>query len=287
MDLGQENTQHLANAQHTTGLTKLEKYKWLLKDQPGEFMWIDKADLTVDHDYQRGLIKSRVLDIARAWSWSACGVLLVAYRNTKEQFYVFDGQHRSVAAMQRADITNLPCLVFEFKDKESEAAAFINANTLRKMPTSVAQFKARLYSGEKEAILIQQLCESTNRMISNSLRKRSVRCVRVLLGWAKRDSHTLVSMWPILDEVTGDNCMSHVIVGGLLYIERNLPTNQSLLLSNWRKRLLKIGEVALTEGALKAATFYTKGGEKVWAAGMLQVINKGLRAKNKLELKNK
>ncbi len=284
MTTQQENTQHLAHP--TTGLTKLEKYKWLLKDQPGEFMWIEKTDLTVDSDYQRSISKRRMLDIAKEWSWAACGVLLVAYRNEEEQFYVFDGQHRMVASMQRADITNLPCLVFEFKDKESEAAAFVNANTLRGMPPSVAQFKARLYSGEKDAILIQQLCESTNRVISNSSRKRSVRCVRLLLDWAKKDSHTLISMWPLLDEVTGDDCMNHVIVGGLLYIERHLPVHKSLLLSNWRKRLLKIGGVVLIEAAYKAATFYARGGDKVWASGMLQVINKGLKLENKLELKN-
>jgi len=280
----QDNMQHLASS--TTGLTKIARYKWLLKDQPGEFMMVDKNDLTVDPDYQRKLSKPRVLNIAKDWAWSAFGVLLVAYREKEGQFYVFDGQHRCVAAMHRDDIKTVPCLIFEFKDKESEAKAFLKINTHRRMPSSIDQFDARLYAKEPEAMLIQGLCESTNREISSSGKKRSVKCVRVLLKWAKKDSTLLVNMWPVLDEVVGDSYMNHSIVAGLMYIESHLPFHKSLTLNKWRKRLMKVGAEALLEGSEEGAKFYKNSGDKVWALGMLQVINKGLKEANKLVLKD-
>ena len=51
---------------------------------------------------------------------------------------------------------------------------------------------------------------------------------------------------------------------------------------DWLKRVKKAGVDALLEGAAKASAFYSHGGAKVWAAGMVEAINRGHR--NRLEL---
>lgn len=47
-------------------------------------------------------------------------------------------------------------------------------------------------------------------------------------------------------------------------------------------RLKAIGAPRLVEGANKASAFFVRGGAQVWARGMLEEINKGLR--NRFEM---
>jgi len=100
---------------------KTARYAWTIKNAPGEFLMIPKSELEVDHAYQRDRINQRrVEELARAWDWIACGCLVVALRDDNKWFVV-DGQHRKLAADQRSDIRELPCLVFETAGRREEA----------------------------------------------------------------------------------------------------------------------------------------------------------------------
>ena len=79
---------------------KIERYDWKLLDQPGELRMLNKKVLRVDEQYQREATEPKVKEIARAWSWLACGALLVAERDGV--YFVFDGQHRALAALRRS-----------------------------------------------------------------------------------------------------------------------------------------------------------------------------------------
>jgi len=75
-------------------LTKVDRYGWTIKDQPGFMKEINKSLLNVDMQYQRHANKSKVLTISSEWSWIACGVVVVAFRDGK--YWVMDGQHRVI-----------------------------------------------------------------------------------------------------------------------------------------------------------------------------------------------
>lgn len=78
-------------------------------------MQIEKELLLLDERYQRTQSAVKVAVMASKWSWQACGCILVAHRKVPSavKFYVFDGGHRVAAAKKLAEITTLPCLVFE------------------------------------------------------------------------------------------------------------------------------------------------------------------------------
>src|ERR1051326_3709263 len=128
-------------------LTKIDRYKWVSRNQQGELAYVSKHRLLVDDRYQRALNDAKRLRIASKWNWAACGVLLVA-RRKDGRLYVIDGQHRWAAAMSRADITDLPVAIFDLSGSiEDEATDFLIANKERKPLTGVESFKAQIATG--------------------------------------------------------------------------------------------------------------------------------------------
>jgi hypothetical protein len=103
-------------------------------DAVPEFAMIPKGQLAVDHAYQRNLSESRIKKMAATWSWAACGALKVALRPNGE-WYVFDGQHRLVAAQLVKDILALPCLVYEMDTVTDEAKGFLSQTVSKQMTT--------------------------------------------------------------------------------------------------------------------------------------------------------
>jgi hypothetical protein len=91
-------------------LSKVERYGWEMKDEPGELMHVDKKRLRIDHEYQRSANEVKVTEITKRFSWLALGAIVVVRRG--DAYYVVDGQHRVMAAMRRTDIATLPCVVF-------------------------------------------------------------------------------------------------------------------------------------------------------------------------------
>ena len=110
----------------------------------------------------------------------------------------------------------------------------------------------------------------------------SVKCVGILLRWANDDAATLCAVWPLIVAVSANGPLHQRIVEGLMYIAKRMPSGSSLMDKEWQKRVLKVGATGLLYGAAKAGAYYATGGAKVWAAGMVEAINRGHR--NRLEL---
>jgi hypothetical protein len=246
------------------GTSKIDFYGWELKDKPGKLAWIDKRLLFVDHAYQRNAANKRVINYASNWSWIACGVLVVAKRKDEDKFYVVEGQHRMLAARKRVDIQELPCIVFETDGPKEEAAGFYDANTGRRMPTSLEKWKALLMLGDTTVAFVDSLITQSGRVASNVAGPKDVRCLTAMIKAAQSNKDVMKRIWPI-------------VFSGLFWIESNLPQEQSLSDKKWRERVLKVGYQGLLESARRAATFYTKGGPKVWGIGQLEAMNKGCR----------
>ena len=119
-------------------MTKIERYKWLSTNAPGDLEYIHKTLLIVDHayqPYQRPFNPAKARRIAGDLNWAAFGVLLVA-RRRDGRLYVFDGQHRHAAAMLRSDIQKLPCAIFNLEGSiEDEATTFLVVQKERKALT--------------------------------------------------------------------------------------------------------------------------------------------------------
>ena len=59
-----------------------------------------------------------------------------------------------------------------------------------------------------------------------------------------------------------------------MYLECNLSEGHSVADKRWRDKILRIGYQGLLDAAQSAASFYAKGGPKVWAIGVMKELNK-------------
>lgn len=143
---------------HVCGKSKREVYGWQKPGEGGEFMWLDKNLLNVDPTYQRSKSQVKVDTISREFSWPALGCILVALRSDA-RYFVYDGQHRVMAAKRRDDVQELPCLVFHFDELSAEAQAFVQANTVRGAVSIVDKFRARIEANDADALAMAAIAE--------------------------------------------------------------------------------------------------------------------------------
>ncbi len=254
---------------------KMERYGWTMKDRPGVFMEVDKTALLVDKQYQRDGTKNKIAEIAKHWSWVACGCLIVASRPDMRLF-VIDGQHRKVAADRRPDIKTLPCLIFEVEDVKQEAEGFLNANTLRKPMVAHEKFRALLMAGNPHAQFVNDLVSKSKRTIRAGSDGASVDCVSALMRVAQESKEVLARVWPIALLLCEGRLLHRDIIEGLCYIEKNCKNGASLMDAYWKKRVLHVGYDGLLMGARKSCEYHGKGGPKQVALGMVNAIHRGL-----------
>jgi hypothetical protein len=245
-------------------------------------MLIDKNNLVFDHQsYQREAIEAKVNDIAKDWSWIACGAILVAERDGK--FFVMDGQYRTLAARKRDDIKQVPCMVFGTEDVKKEAKGFLVANTLRKPVNAVGKYRALITVEDPNAVFVESLLDQIGRSPRNHGSGSSASCLSTLLKLAGKDKRVLAEVVRLADELCTGRVLQGVLIETLMYIEVNLRDGETIVTGKWRDRIMAIGFDELAAGAKAAATFECKGGPFVWARGMLKRINKGLRIHLRLE----
>lgn len=256
-------------------MSKVDRYKWLIQDSPGELRFVHKKKLQVDHSYQRTANENKLIQIARNWSWIACGAIVVADR--EGVLYVIDGQHRVLSARKRHDITDLPCIVFRTAEAKQEAKGFLAAQLQRKAITAVEKFRALVSVEDPAALIVNDLLMNAGKAAGDGKTPASVRCIGVLLKWANSEPELLRETWPLIVDVCGNEPIKDRIVDGLMHIAKYMPKGSRLTDKVWRSRVLKVGNSGLLEGAAKASAYFASGGAKVWAKGMVSVINRGHR----------
>jgi hypothetical protein len=248
-----------------------------IQDIPGEFAYLRKNDLSVDENYQRRPDDNKVNKIARSWSWLACGALVVARRGGR--YWVIDGWHRKKAADRLQDIEELPCMIFGTVAMSEEAEGFLDINVNRKPVRPVEKFKTMLAKGDKTAVLAQELIEQANRRPSADSSPSTVSCIAALLRWCRSFPDAIERIWPLICDVCYGYPMLQQLVSGLMYIETRMAEGTSLSAGQWQRRTTKVGHERLVDSARRASMFYEEGGDRVWAIGIVEAINKGLRIK--------
>ena len=221
--------------------TKIQQYGWTVKNDKGVFMLLNKNVLLIDRNLQRSSSKQvNVLKIASEWSWVACGTLTV--RNRDGAYYVIDGQHRKEAAMKRADITELPCMVFSVDSKTKEAEAFIDINKNRLNVLAPDRYKCSLITGDKDSLFVNSLLLKYGYTIGSCASSNVVSCVQILLNCAKQNSDLLERLWPLIVDVFNRQPILSNVVKGLWVYESNVGRHHRSLLDKARSaKLIKVG----------------------------------------------
>jgi len=260
------------------GADKVKQYGWVLRDVPGDFRQLRKEELRVDLTYQRDTAASneKLLNLARDWSWVACGVLVVAERAPGD-YFVIDGQHRLLAARKRSDIQQLPCLVFPVADVQAEAKGFLAVNTARRPLRTYDKFNALLVTGDAVALRVDALLRQAGRIASGVAAANTVRCLQTIMDGVRLYPDATDRIWPLVSQVCEGHPFHERIFSGLLHIEARLPPEVSLMAPRHQARVLSLGYQGLLDAAARAVAFHASGGAGTWAAGMLQAINQGRR----------
>jgi hypothetical protein len=258
----------------TTNISKVEKFGWTIKDQPGKFFMIDKHSLHIDHSYQREANIDKAMDAAREWSWLACGAIIVARRPAG--FWVIDGQHRVLASRHRADIAALPCLVFECENVEAEAKGFLNVNTSRRPMSSIERFHASITAGDETAIFVQEVFDDLGIAVTKAaVHGKQIKGVRVCIEQAAISRHEFLVVMKFVARLCETTPLYERLLTALFFLNANVEGGVSD--PRMRERLMKLGPGGIMDATGKAAAYYSRGGAKIWAEGILNEVNRGLR----------
>lgn len=263
---------------HTRGVEKTTRYGWTTKDTPGVLLMLHKDVLQIDPIYQRDVIAQKVKEITGAWSWIGCGALSIGRRNG--EYWVIDGQHRALAAKRRVDITHLPCVVFDTVDVKQEARGFLDLNAGRKPVSAIGKQKALMASGDEVAVVVTKTCESLGISIRpHASKARELKCIAWCMRRAADNAETFAKILAMAADMSDADNMAipERVLEGLWYL--NDKIDGGLADKRLANRLREKGARELLEAASRAQAYYSYGGGKVWASGILSHINKGLRTR--------
>jgi hypothetical protein len=260
---------------------KVERYKWTILDNPPEFEWIDKRLINIDHRYQREQVSlTRIANIRSNWSWAACGAILIV-RRQDGSLWVYDGQHRLLAAKDRSDIFALPCLVFEMDQIRNEAEGFILANKNRGPMKAVEAFKADIIADDQVAVAVKNMVEASGyRIANNGQAKHTVSCVATLKSLMKQNAEVTKLAWELCVELAGGENITETLLNGFFFAELHcLRNGESLDRKHNREAIMRIGRIGLEEWCRRSAIYLKKGGGKVSADGVINALNQGRRTR--------
>lgn len=256
---------------------------------PGVFIEIPTESLKLDPTYQRSLASHRIQMISQSWSWVACGVLTVALRqgegdSPSGDYYLIDGQHR-VAAAKELKIPTLPCLVFESKSTVGEASGFLEANTARRTLGVLDRYRALLTIHDPVALKVKSLLDQIGRNPYDNSGRDTIKCLDFLMRAVEQDQNSLETIWPLMAELCEGRSILKAILSGFFYIERYL-SNSSITERLWRRRILQVGYDAINRSIAETVGFEGKSGSAVCARGILRALNRGLRNKLTIQIKD-
>lgn len=127
--------------------------------------WIEIDKLLVDESYQRSSQTLRgqknIEQISNNFNWQFFGALTVA-KTTNDSFSVIDGQHRMLAAKQRGDISELPCIIVGEIESKEQAVSFSAINSNRVSLNSIAKYHAGIAAGDFDCIAIRDLLKKAD-----------------------------------------------------------------------------------------------------------------------------
>jgi hypothetical protein len=177
--------------------------------------------------------------------------------------------------MKRADINELPCLLFECSSIKQEATGFLRVNTARRPLHGSETFKARVAAEDPTAIAVNHMLALHGYTVSKSLATGSARCVNLLFRLAAINAESLNLILAIYERCLDKQSLHNRVVHSLWHLHEH----GDLDLSNSRvhERIKKVGHDELVAAINKAAAYYAHGGVTHWSKGVRTALNRGLR----------
>lgn len=249
--------------QEDVRVSKVEKYKWSSSGKPSALVWIPKGELDIDPSYQRITSnKTLIKDITRKFNWVAFGALIVSKR--EERNWVIDGAHRLKGALQRSDIEEVPCLVFDQESLQNEAADFLSINNNRRSVTPVDKFRAEVVSENEEASSLNRFINDQGYKIGNDSNPKSIECVKALQAEWNDNKERFMRLWPVIVEMHKDapRMMANVI-RGLCWLDRKRKINDAM-----REKLVRFGAEAAATKMRQFAIRAGKSGPPVYGMAL-------------------
>jgi hypothetical protein len=258
------------------GADKAKQHHWEdIEDIPYDLCRIKKTLLWIDHDTQRADIsRENINAIAATWNWVYAGVLIVCRRGDK--FMVIEGQHRLMAAMKRREITELPCIVFRFKDVAQEARAFLAINTRRKAVSAIDKHRIGGRGGDDEILranaVLQRAGVSVAKDPKGSDQTKAIVAVKNAIKSSGEDA--VVSVLTILRQVEWSSGIPSTTIRVLCYLRKNLEGGID---ARFVSRLIAMGGDQIQAAENKGAALGGSHGERVRSIGLIEAVNKGLQ----------
>ena len=257
------------------GKDKATQYNWIIQDEPGELMMLNKKVINIDPEYQRSAKADKILEIAGNWSWVACGAIIIGKRDRK--YWAIDGQHRVIAAMKNSKIQELPCIVFNSTSQITEANGFLRSNRNRKPITGFDAFQAMITAQDENALFVKRQLNKENITLTSHITKcGQISCIGLCLRLStiNRNNFVLILSFTnkLCDGVIG---ITDKMLLGMAYVHNHVEeglNNKKLI-----NRLINAGALKTMEGIHRAASYYAAGGGKVFAQGILDTANRGLK----------
>lgn len=262
------------------GVEKHERYNWDNQDDDGNFRQIDKYELDIDLKYQREGKASKIRHIARHFSWTLFGTLTVVEDRQLKKLFVVDGGHRLRASMLRADIKKVPCMVFQREGISEEARIFFEAQTVRSAMSAFDRHKAGLVAEHPISLKAQELVERHGYDFSkHSGEEFKTSAIFTLYKMIERNSKIADVTFDILSKVAQGATIQNNELKGLFYL---ISMNPSVDFYGFPlNNMAKTGLPEIQHSIIKWKNATGFGGEKQFALGMIEIINKG-RSKNKV-----
>lgn len=202
---------------------KVDRYDWSKIGSRGDDRWVPIDDLRVDHAYQRGIVSDNtVLEIAKAFSWDAFGVIVAAERDNGH-LYILDGQQRWEGAKRRGDIKRVPCKIFKSEGRAWEAKVFRTLNMNRRPVTAIEKFRSAVIAGMDPDRGIQKWLDSEGvRICKNAAAgAREIDFVDGLRRAWVADQEAARRALLIHFDIVGEDRSSRDIFAGVWYCESN------------------------------------------------------------------
>lgn len=265
--------------------TKKEYFSWTSQSDAGQFMMIYKENLNMDSQYQRNRADiAKVRKIALNWDWRLVGAISVVKR-PNNTFWVYDGGHRVAASLQRDDISELPCMVFESRGIISEAKAFMGANLLKSNVSAYHKFRASILAKEPVSLKAKEILDKYGyKPARNTKTAFGVSAIASLCRFVKKDWQRADAMFCLCAEITADGeQFPQSVMGGLFY----LIGKTDVLSESWRNKL-RVNGLQIIKAIIKQDKIvHGKSGTRFEGIAIANFLNKGRKKKLKIYTKNK
>lgn len=248
--------------------------------------WISARNLRVHPEVQREVSERRVNYLAANLASDKFGELSVVRVANQHFYYIFDGQHRYLAAIKIwGEDQRLPCAIFKDCPLERQAKIFLGQNDRLPLKALDKWIQRRLAKEEK-VLEIEQILQSHKLRADKSRATGTVQAVAALESVFDRNggAASLDRILTILGSAWGRNCDaydSHFIkgVGFLVYRFNGEMEDRELI-----RKLARGGMPDQLIGqARNYATAVGVSVERAMSEKLLSVYNKGKTSK-RLEL---